>query len=71
MGSQAEVIVIGGGIVGLSTALALTRGDSDRDHVRRFLGTLKREGANVTLRDTRGQDIDAVCGQLRLRVETK
>ena len=39
----------------------------DRDHVRRFLGTLKREGANVTLRDTRGQDIDAACGQLRLR----
>lgn len=38
-----------------------------RDHIRRFLGTLKREGANVTLRDTRGQDIDAACGQLRLR----
>ncbi len=41
----------------------------DRDHIRRFLGTLKREGANVTLRDTRGQDIDAACGQLRLRAE--
>jgi 23S rRNA (adenine2503-C2)-methyltransferase len=40
-----------------------------RDHIRRFLGTLKREGANVTLRDTRGQDIDAACGQLRLRKE--
>lgn len=39
----------------------------DRDHVRRFIGTLSREGANVTLRDTRGQDIDAACGQLRLR----
>lgn len=38
-----------------------------RDHIRRFIGTLKREGANVTLRDTRGQDIDAACGQLRLR----
>lgn len=36
-----------------------------RDHIRRFIGTLKREGANVTLRDTRGQDIDAACGQLR------
>jgi 23S rRNA (adenine2503-C2)-methyltransferase len=41
----------------------------DNDHVRRFLGTLRREGANVTLRDTRGQDIDAACGQLRLRTE--
>lgn len=40
-----------------------------RDHIRRFLGTLRREGANVTLRDTRGQDIDAACGQLRLRAE--
>jgi 23S rRNA (adenine2503-C2)-methyltransferase len=40
-----------------------------RDHIRGFLGTLKREGANVTLRDTRGQDIDAACGQLRLRKE--
>lgn len=42
----------------------------DRDHVRRFLTTLSREGANVTLRDTRGQDIDAACGQLRLREST-
>ena len=39
------------------------------DHIRRFIGTLKREGANVTLRDTRGKDIDAACGQLRLRAE--
>lgn len=38
-----------------------------RDHVRRFIGVLRREGANVTLRETRGQDIDAACGQLRLR----
>ncbi len=37
------------------------------DHIRRFLGTLRREGANVTLRETRGQEIDAGCGQLRLR----
>ena len=39
----------------------------DGDRVRRFLGTLRREGANVTLRDTRGQEIDAACGQLRVR----
>lgn len=43
----------------------------DSDRVRRFLGTLKREGANVTLRDTRGQDIDAACGQLRVRSATR
>lgn len=41
------------------------------DHIRRFLGSLRREGANVTLRDTRGQDIDAACGQLRLRADTR
>jgi len=40
----------------------------DQDHVRRFLATLTREHQNVTLRDTRGQDIDAACGQLRHRV---
>ncbi|HSJ71188.1 MAG TPA: 23S rRNA (adenine(2503)-C(2))-methyltransferase RlmN [Acidimicrobiia bacterium] len=39
----------------------------DGDSIRRFIGTLRREGANVTLRDTRGQDIDAACGQLRVR----
>jgi 23S rRNA (adenine2503-C2)-methyltransferase len=43
----------------------------DSDRVRRFIGTLKREGANVTLRDTRGQDIDAACGQLRVRSATR
>jgi 23S rRNA (adenine2503-C2)-methyltransferase len=42
-----------------------------KDHIRRFLGTLRREGANVTLRDTRGKDIDAACGQLRLRADTR
>ncbi|MEZ5175643.1 MAG: 23S rRNA (adenine(2503)-C(2))-methyltransferase RlmN [Acidimicrobiia bacterium] len=39
------------------------------DHVRRFLRTLADQGANATLRDTRGRDIDAACGQLRLRAE--
>ncbi len=32
-----------------------------------FLATLGREGVNATLRDTRGSDIDAACGQLRIR----
>ena len=48
------------------TPLSIDR-PPDGDRVRRFLGTLRREGANVTLRDTRGQDIDAACGQLRVR----
>jgi 23S rRNA (adenine2503-C2)-methyltransferase len=32
-----------------------------------FVGTLRDEGVNATLRDTRGTDIDAACGQLRSR----
>ena len=35
--------------------------------VRRFVEWVEAAGANVTLRDTRGQDIDAACGQLRAR----
>jgi 23S rRNA (adenine2503-C2)-methyltransferase len=35
--------------------------------MRGFLDRLTRAGANVTLRDTRGRDIDAACGQLRAR----
>lgn len=30
-----------------------------------FIAALRSGGANVTLRDTRGQDIEAACGQLR------
>ncbi len=31
---------------------------------RRFMATLEAAGANATLRDTRGRDADAACGQL-------
>jgi 23S rRNA (adenine2503-C2)-methyltransferase len=32
--------------------------------VRAFMGRLEERGANATLRDTRGRDADAACGQL-------
>jgi 23S rRNA (adenine2503-C2)-methyltransferase len=35
--------------------------------VRDFADAVQRAGANVTVRDTRGRDIDAACGQLRAR----
>ncbi len=35
-------------------------------HIEEFADALKNRGVNVTVRDTRGQDIDAACGQLRL-----
>lgn len=40
---------------------------SSTARIRRFIAVLESEGANVTLRDTRGADIDAACGQLRVR----
>ena len=40
-------------------------------NARAFVNRLTRAGANVTLRDTRGQDIDAACGQLRARSRTE
>ena len=36
-----------------------------------FKDYLLKQGMNVTLRKSRGQDIDAACGQLRLKYENK
>ena len=38
---------------------------SSRNRVHAFGDDLRRRGVNVTIRDTRGSDIDAACGQLR------
>jgi 23S rRNA (adenine2503-C2)-methyltransferase len=38
---------------------------SSGNRVRAFRDALERMGVNVTVRDTRGSDIDAACGQLR------
>jgi 23S rRNA (adenine2503-C2)-methyltransferase len=32
-----------------------------------FMQALSEQGANATFRETRGQEIDAACGQLRIR----
>ncbi len=37
------------------------------ERTRRFVEEVNRHGATCTLRDTRGVDIDAACGQLRVR----
>ena len=39
---------------------------SSRIAIEEFARELGRRGVNVTIRDTRGRDIDAACGQLRL-----
>jgi len=36
--------------------------------VRRFKELVEAQGLNVTVRDTRGRDADAACGQLHERV---
>ena len=40
---------------------------SSRSRIESFLAVLRHSGVNATLRDTRGADIDAACGQLRAR----
>ncbi|HZU78711.1 MAG TPA: 23S rRNA (adenine(2503)-C(2))-methyltransferase RlmN, partial [Acidimicrobiales bacterium] len=40
---------------------------TDAAGVERFTCALRRSGVNVTVRDTRGVDIDAACGQLAAR----
>jgi 23S rRNA (adenine2503-C2)-methyltransferase len=37
---------------------------SPRERIRNFAGILEDAGITVTVRDTRGQDIAAACGQL-------
>ena len=39
--------------------------------IRGFVRTLKDAGVNVTVRDTRGREIDAACGQLRWEYDRK
>ncbi|WP_165074171.1 23S rRNA (adenine(2503)-C(2))-methyltransferase RlmN [Paludisphaera rhizosphaerae] len=39
------------------------------DDVRRFVETVRRFGVAVTVRRTKGREIDAACGQLRRRLE--
>jgi 23S rRNA (adenine2503-C2)-methyltransferase len=41
-----------------------------RERIDQFMDTLADFGANATFRQTRGQDIDAACGQLRVRSAT-
>ena len=41
------------------------------DRITAFIAELEARGSNVTRRDTRGRDIDAACGQLRLRAATE
>lgn len=56
-------------------ALNPTPLSSDRpppeSRVQEFAEAVTRAGGNVTVRDTRGRDIDAACGQLRARARDR
>jgi 23S rRNA (adenine2503-C2)-methyltransferase len=41
----------------------------DRASIRRFKDLVEGQGLNVTVRDTRGREADAACGQLHERVK--
>ena len=41
---------------------------SPRFRIDRFIATLRRAGVTVTVRDTRGREIDAACGQLHAQL---
>ena len=44
---------------------------SSEKTIARFAAIATEHGANVTIRDTRGRDIDAACGQLRVEAGKK
>jgi 23S rRNA (adenine2503-C2)-methyltransferase len=41
---------------------------TDAAGVRRFAATIERAGVPVTVRDTRGREIEAACGQLHAQL---
>lgn len=51
------------------TPLSIDR-PSARSVIERFASRLEEAGVNATIRNTRGQAIDAACGQLRVRAAT-
>jgi 23S rRNA (adenine2503-C2)-methyltransferase len=57
-------------VIALNPTPLTTDRPPEADRVEQFLEVVRSQGGNITLRDTRGQDIDAACGQLRLRAAT-
>jgi 23S rRNA (adenine2503-C2)-methyltransferase len=45
--------------------------EPDAGAIARFVATVRAQGLNVTLRDTRGREQEAACGQLRARAEAE
>ena len=45
--------------------------NQDEDDLRRFADRLRNQGIEATVRRSRGLDINAACGQLKVEVERK
>jgi 23S rRNA (adenine2503-C2)-methyltransferase len=54
-------------LIALNPTPLTTEKASAKKTIQEFADLLEGEGANVTIRDTRGKDIDAACGQLRAK----
>jgi len=52
-------------LIALNPTPLATETASAKARIESFATMLEGQGVNVTIRDTRGQDIDAACGQLR------
>ncbi|MDX1658783.1 MAG: 23S rRNA (adenine(2503)-C(2))-methyltransferase RlmN [Nitriliruptorales bacterium] len=51
-------------VIPLNPTPGVTWSEPSPDRTRAFMRTLDERGCNATLRDTRGRDADAACGQL-------
>lgn len=53
-------------LIALNPTPLSTERASSQLHIEEFAAALRQRRINVTVRDTRGRDIDAACGQLRV-----
>jgi 23S rRNA (adenine2503-C2)-methyltransferase len=58
-------------LISANNTASQTLQPSPRNQILAFQQELKNRGINCTLRQSRGQDIDAGCGQLRSRFLTQ
>jgi 23S rRNA (adenine2503-C2)-methyltransferase len=56
-------------VIPMNAVAPLSLHGSSHERTERFVEVLREHGVNVTVRKRKGADIDAACGQLRLREE--
>jgi 23S rRNA (adenine2503-C2)-methyltransferase len=57
-------------VIPMNEVAPLSLHGSSHERTERFVDVLRQHGVNVTVRKRKGADIDAACGQLRLREES-